>query len=229
MIYGIGDLHFDHSKQKPMDIFGDNWINHDQNIIENWINTVTEEDLVLIPGDISWALRLEDAKEDLEIIHRLPGRKIMIKGNHDYWWNSLSKLNNLGLDSIFFIQNNSFIYNDIGIIGTRGWLPRDSESFTKDDERIFNRELNRLRFSLESLDNTVVKKIAMFHYPPFNIDFSTNEFVEILKEYNVDMCIYGHLHAEGHKYIIEGLIEGVDFHCVSSDFIDFNLKKIKEE
>ena len=107
MIYGIGDLHFDHSKQKPMDIFGDNWLNHDQNIIDNWMKTVTKDDLVLIPGDISWALKLEDAKKDLEIIHRLPGRKVMIKGNHDYWWNSLSQLNNLGLDSIFFMQNNT--------------------------------------------------------------------------------------------------------------------------
>lgn len=229
MIYGIGDLHFDHSKQKPMDIFGDNWINHDQNIIDNWISIVKEDDLVLIPGDISWALKLEDAKGDLEIIHKLPGKKVMIKGNHDYWWNSLSKLNNLGLESIFFMQNNSYIFNGIGIVGTRGWIPRDSESFTVDDERIFNRELNRLRFSLESLNSKVEKKIAMFHYPPFNINFSTNEFIEILKEYNVDTCIYGHLHAEGHKYIIEGLIDGVDFHCVSSDFIDFNLKKIKEE
>lgn len=229
MIYGIGDLHFDHSKQKPMDIFGDNWINHDQNIIDNWISIVKEDDLVLIPGDISWALKLEDAKGDLEIIHKLPGKKVMIKGNHDYWWNSLSKLNNLGLESIFFMQNNSYIFNGTGIVGTRGWIPRDSESFTVDDERIFNRELNRLRFSLESLNSKVEKKIAMFHYPPFNINFSTNEFIEILKEYNVDTCIYGHLHAEGHKYIIEGLIDGVDFHCVSSDFIDFNLKKIKEE
>lgn len=226
MIYSIGDLHFDHTKNKPMDIFGEKWINHDEKIIEYWNNIIKEDDLVLLPGDISWALKLDEAFGDLEIINELPGKKLMIKGNHDYWWESLSKLNNLNLSSISFIQNNSFIFKDIGIAGTRGWLSRDNEEFTKEDEKVFLRELNRLILSLESIKESVNKKIVMIHYPPFNMDLSPNEFVQIMKEYNVNICVYGHLHAEGHKYAVEGDIQGIEFHCVSCDYIDFKPKKI---
>jgi len=159
-------------------------------------------------------------------IDELPGRKLIIKGNHDYWWNSLKKLNSLGLKTIDFIQNNSFVYQNIGIAGTRGWSSIDVEIIDPHDEKIFNRELNRLRMSLDSLDKDLEKKIVMLHYPPFNMDSSPNEFIEVMKEYNIDKCIYGHLHAEGHKYVVEGVIEGIDFHCVSSDYIKFVPKKI---
>lgn len=226
MIYSIGDLHFDHSKKKPMDIFGDNWISHDQNIVDNWNSIVKEDDLVLIPGDISWALKLNEAIGDLSIINNLPGKKVMIKGNHDYWWDSLSKLNNLNLDTIFFLQNNSYIYNNIGIVGTRGWYSKDSDEFTSNDEKVFERELNRLKLSLESLDKGIERKIAMVHYPPFNMDLTPNEFVDIMVECNVEICLYGHLHSEGHKYAVEGEIKGINFHCVSSDYIDFKPKII---
>lgn len=225
MIYAIGDLHFDYSKDKPMDIFGDNWINHDENIINNWKRLVSEDDLVILPGDITWALKLKEANDDLKRINELPGHKIILKGNHDYWWGSLSKLNGLGLDTIYFIQNNSYVYNNVGIVGTRGWIAKDSDDFSSDDERIYNRELNRLKLSLQSLPE-VDKKIAILHYPPFNIDLTTNEFVSLMKEFDVDICLYGHLHAEGHKYAVEGNIDGIEFHCVSSDFINFIPKLI---
>ncbi|MBC8589418.1 metallophosphoesterase [Paratissierella segnis] len=226
MIYSIGDLHFDHTKNKSMDIFGEKWLNHDVRIIENWNNTIKEDDLVLIPGDISWALKLEDAIEDLRVIDELPGKKIMIKGNHDYWWGSLSKLNRLNMNSIIFMQNNSFIYKDIGIAGTRGWLSKDNDEFKQEDEKIFLRELNRLKLSLESLGDSINKKIVMIHYPPFNMDLSPNEFVLLMREYKVDICVYGHLHAEGHKYAVEGRIDEIEFHLVSCDYIDFMPKKI---
>lgn len=225
MIFAIGDLHFDNTGEKPMDIFGDNWIDHEENIIDNWKSIVTSDDLILLPGDISWALKLEDAYEDLLKIDQLPGKKIILKGNHDYWWHSLRKLNNLGLKTIDFLQNNSFIYNDIGIIGTRGWSSIDLDNIHAKDNKIFQRELNRLRLSLESLRD-VKKKIAILHYPPFNQDLSPNEFINILKEFNVDICLYGHLHAEGHQYAVEGLIQGIEFHCVSSDYINFKPKQI---
>lgn len=225
MIYAIGDLHFDYSKDKPMDIFGDKWINHDENIINNWNNMVSKDDLVILPGDITWALKLNEANEDLMRINELPGQKVILKGNHDYWWGSLSKLNSLGLDTIYFIQNNSFVYNNVGIVGTRGWIAKDSDDFSSDDERIYNRELNRLKLSLQSLPE-VDKRIAILHYPPFNIDLTTNEFVSLMKEFDVDICLYGHLHAEGHKYAVEGNIDGIEFHCVSSDFINFIPKLI---
>jgi len=226
LIFGIGDLHFDNTGEKPMDIFGDNWLNHEEQIIESWEAIVGENDLVLLVGDISWALRLEDAYEDLKKIDRLPGKKIMIKGNHDYWWSGLKKMNDLGLKTIDFIQNNSFIYDDVAIVGTRGWSSIDSDKSDIQDKKIFERELNRLELSLLSVKDEIKKKIVMLHYPPFNIDYTPNEFVELMKKFNVDICVYGHLHAEGHKYVMEGIIEEIEFHCISSDFIDFVLKKI---
>lgn len=226
MIYAIGDLHLDHSKEKPMDIFGENWIDHEEKIIENWKKKIDDEDLVLIPGDISWALRLEEAAFDLELIHNLPGKKVFIKGNHDYWWQSLNKINKLGFESLYFIQNTSYIYEGIGIAGTRGWRSRDSEDFTDSDEKVYRRELMRLEMSLESMKEDVDKKIVIMHYPPFDYDSSPSEFVDIMEKYNVDICLYGHLHAEGHRHIVEGNIRGIDFHCVSSDYIEFNPKLI---
>jgi hypothetical protein len=225
MIYAIGDLHFDFSKEKPMDIFGEKWVHHEEKILDNWKNLIKPEDLILLPGDISWALKLNIAKLDLERIDDLPGKKIIMKGNHDYWWTSLSKLNNLKLKSIFFLYNNSYKYKETGIVGTRGWISKDNEDFTKDDEKIFERELQRLKLSLDSLED-VERKIALMHYPPFNMDLSPNEFIDIMKSSGVDICIYGHLHAEGHRYAVEGNIEGIEFHCVSSDYLDFKPKLI---
>lgn len=226
MIYGIGDLHLDYSKEKPMDIFGDNWINHEEEIFKNWEAIVKDEDLVLLPGDISWALKLDEAYNDLIRIDKLPGKKIIIKGNHDYWWQSQKKMNELNLKTIKFIQNNSYIYKNIGIGGSRGWRSEDAEGFDSHDEKVFKRELNRLDLSLSSIKKDVDVKIAMLHYPPFNMGSVPNEFVELMKKHEVDICIYGHLHAEGHKFVVEGNIQKIQFHCVSCDYINFELKKI---
>lgn len=226
MIYSIADLHFDNTGDKSMDIFGENWQNHEEKIIENWKTIVKEDDLVLIPGDISWALKAQGAYDDLKKIEDLPGRKVMSKGNHDYWWQSLNKINQFGFKTIDFLQNNSFIYNDVGIVGTRGWSPVDRILEDNHDKKIYRRELNRLKLSIESLAYKPDKIIAMIHYPPFNSDLTPNEFVDIMKEYEIDICLYGHLHAEGHRYAIEGDIDGIEFHLVSSDYIDFKPKKI---
>ncbi len=229
MIYAIGDLHFDHSKNKPMDIFGDNWIDHEEQIISNWKKTVKDGDLVLLPGDISWALRLDEGYLDLKRIHDLPGKKVLIKGNHDYWWQSLTKLRELDLNSIEFMQNTSFEFGDSIISGTRGWISKDSYSFTEDDSRVYSRELLRLKLSLSNIVNDGKIRIVMMHYPPFNMDMSPNEFVDIMKEFKVDICVYGHLHSVGHRLVVEGNIEGIDFHCVSSDYINFSPKLIMGE
>ena len=227
MIYAIGDLHFDSTKEKPMDIFGDNWKNHEDKILDRWKSKITEDDLVLIPGDISWALKLKQAEDDLIIIDKMPGNKVLTKGNHDYWWVSLNKLNNLGLDSIFFIQNTSYIYKNIGIGGSRGWISKDIDGFDENDLKVYNRELHRLRLSLESIDKKVSKRIAMLHYPPFNMNLEPNEFHQVMVENQVETCIYGHLHSDGHKYAREGIIDGIDYHCVASDYIDFDPKLIE--
>ncbi len=225
-IYGISDLHLDSSGEKPMDVFGNNWYNHEKKIFESWKQTVKEDDIVLISGDISWALKLDNAFFDLKKIDELKGKKIISKGNHDYWWESKRKLNSLDLSSIHFLYNDSYIHNGIAICGTRGWLSRDYDEFGEHDEKIYKRELNRLELSLRSVKTDVDTIIAMLHYPPFNSDGSPNDFVYLMKEYDVSSCVYGHLHDKGHKYVKEGDIEGVEFHCISSDFLKFNVKKI---
>jgi hypothetical protein len=228
-IFAIADLHFDGKKEKPMNIFGDNWINHEEKIVENWKASVENDDLVLIPGDISWAVKLDEAVDDLRKIDSLPGVKIIGKGNHDYWWSTSSKLNKLGLKSIRFLKNNSYEYGNVVICGTRGWESTESTEETEDkfDKKIFLREINRLRMSLESARKSKKIIIVMLHYPPFDNNGLPNEFFEIAKSYKSDICIYGHLHGEeGHKNIKEGMFDNVSVHCVSSDYMDFKPKRI---
>lgn len=226
-IYAISDLHLDCLKEKPMDIFGENWRDHEEKIFTDWKDKVTEDDLVLIPGDVSWGLKMEDAYKDLSNIDNLSGNKVISKGNHDLWWQTKSKLQALELKSIHFLQNDNYIHNNVAICGTRGWVSRDSEEFTEHDEKILSREVNRLDISLSSIKGKVEIKIVMIHYPPFNFtDGAPNEFVDIMKKHDVDVCIYGHLHGEGHFFVKEGNIEGIEFHCVSCDYLDFKLKKL---
>lgn len=226
-IYGIADLHLDSTGNKLMDIFGENWVNHQQKIFDNWINMVKGNDVVLIPGDISWALKLSEAYVDLKKIDELPGKKVISRGNHDYWWSTNSKLKNLDLKSIHFLHNNSFNYESVVVCGTRGWAAKDSDEFSTHDEKIFARELNRLDLSLSSVKDKTMEKIVMIHYPPFNVgDKSPNEFVEIMLKHKVTKCVYGHLHGDGHKFVVEGNIKGIEFHCISSDYINFRPKKL---
>lgn len=225
-IFAIADLHFDSKKEKPMNIFGDNWIDHENKIMDYWKETVGKEDLVLIPGDISWAVKLNDAMDDLMKIDALPGKKIIGKGNHDYWWSTSNKLDNLELKTIKFLKNNSYTYNGAIICGTRGWDTMEDHS-QLDNEKIYLREMNRLKISLEESKKSNKEIIAMLHYPPFNSEGTPNEFFQILKNYNIGICIYGHLHGEeGHKIAREGIIENITVHCVSSDYMDFKLKRI---
>ncbi len=226
-IFAIADLHLDSKKEKPMNIFGDNWTNHEEKIMENWKATVGDDDLVLIPGDISWAVKLDEAIDDLQKIDELPGTKIIGKGNHDYWWSTSNKLDKLGLKSVKFLKNNSYEFDGAVICGTRGWDTMEEHSEDENNEKIYLREMNRLKLSLESAAKSKNALIAMLHYPPFDSNGLPNEFFEILKEYNVQMCIYGHLHGEeGHKNVREGMIEQISVHCVSCDYMDFKLKKL---
>ena len=225
MIYALADLHLDYTEEKSMEVFGDAWENYQEKIFKNWKNKINEEDTVLIPGDISWAMDTKEASVDLSKIDRMPGRKIMMKGNHDYWWSSLNKLNNLGFESIDFLQNNSFEVEDYSICGTRGWISKDSRDFTDHDEKIYRRELLRLENSIDS-SNLDKKLIVCLHYPPINVDGSLNEFFKLAKFYKVHTLIYGHLHGNGHRLIKEGNIEGVNLVCVSSDYVDFDPVRI---
>ena len=197
MIYALADLHLDYTNEKSMEVFGLNWQNYQERIFNNWNEVVDKDDTVLIPGDISWAMDLDNAYIDLKKIDELNGSKILMKGNHDYWWSSLNKINGLGLESLRYLQNNSFEVNGYDICGTRGWIPRDHKDFSDHDEKIFTRELMRLENSIRASGDN--KKIVMLHYPPINQDRSLNEFCEMCCRYTVEYIIYGHLHGVGHS------------------------------
>jgi len=227
-LWAISDLHLAINADKPMDIFGDNWSNHDEKIKENWLSKVSSEDTVLIAGDISWSMDIGEGMEDLDWIHKLPGKKILIKGNHDYWWSSITKLNLL-YDDMDFIQNNFFTYKEFAICGTRGWNCPGTARFSVHDEKIYNRELIRLRISLdEAVKNGYKKIIVMLHYPPTNDKFEETELIRIVKEYNVGRVIYGHLHGPSLNRLYEGNIEGIEYIVTSCDYLNFDPLKILE-
>ncbi|WP_026478741.1 metallophosphoesterase [Alkaliphilus transvaalensis] len=226
-LYAIADLHLSGSVDKPMDVFGEHWLFHYEKIQKNWLEQVTEEDTVLIAGDISWAMKMEEAMVDLEWIHRLPGRKILIRGNHDYWWASIKKLNQL-FDNLDFMQNNYYTYEDYAICGTRGWTCPNPFKFTEQDNKLYLREGQRLRASLDMAQKAGYSKlIVMLHYPPTNDHFEPSLFTEILEEFRVEKVVYGHLHGEdSYKAGITGLHNNVEYHLVSCDYLDFDLMKL---
>lgn len=222
-IYAISDLHLSFKNKKPMDIFGETWKNHEEKIKENWKKTVKEEDLVLLPGDFSWATYLEDTYLDFEYLNDLPGKKLLLKGNHDYWWTTITSMRrflmNNKFNNIDFIYNNSYIYEDYIIVGTRGW----SNLEDGDTEKMIKREIARLELSfLDGIKKYGANKqfIVCIHYPPMK------EFLEVMKKYNVKVCLYGHLHGAQQEGIKEGNINGINLVMVSSDYLKFNLKKI---
>lgn len=226
MIYAIGDLHLSFSTNKPMKVFGDNWYNHYNKIKKDWEAKVTDDDLVLIPGDISWAMKLNEAKKDMDFITKLPGRKMLIRGNHDYWWSSLNKVSNM-FRELEFIQNNCIIYNNIAICGTRGWICPNKTKFTKDDEKLYNREVNRLEIALNSIKQSVDSIYVMTHFPPTNDILESSEFTRLYEKYNVDKVIYGHLHGKkSFKMGLQGIRNNVEYILVSCDYLDFKLKLI---
>ena len=221
-LYAISDLHLAFNVNKPMDIFGERWINHDEKIKNNWLKKINEEDTVLIAGDISWSMKAEDSKYDLDWINNLPGNKIISKGNHDYWWSSISKLNAL-YEKTKFLQNNFYEYEDYAICGTRGWICPGSDKFSLKDQKIFDREIIRMKLSLEAAKEAGYSKfIVMIHYPPFLEQDNDNGFTKIFKEYNVEKVIYGHLHGPGNIKAKEGIIDGVEYIMTSCDFINFD-------
>lgn len=227
-IYAIADLHLSGFKEKPMDIFGENWLNHWEKIQDNWHECVKSDDIVLIPGDISWAMRLEEARVDIDELCALPGKKILLRGNHDYWWSSLNKVNSILSNNTYALQNNSFIIGDYVIIGTRGWT-MSIEKSTSQDVVIYTREVERLKLSVNSINEKEAggrTTVAMFHFPPFNESHLPSALTDILTEAKVSAAVYGHLHEKSLKGAFNGILNGVDYSLVSCDFLNFKLKKI---
>ena len=225
-LYAISDLHLAFTTDKPMDIFGEKWLKHDEKIKENWINKITDEDTVLIAGDISWSMNSSDSKVDLDWINSLPGKKIISKGNHDYWWSGITKLNNMYQD-MKFLQNNFYVYKDYAICGSRGWVLENSEKFTDKDRKILNRELIRMRLSLNNAKEAGFNKfIVMIHYPPINEKNEFSVFTDLFKEYNVEKVIYGHLHGPSLATAFNGVKDDIDYLITSCDYLNFDPIKI---
>jgi len=225
-IFAISDLHLAQSIDKPMDIFGGRWLDYMGKLKIEWENTVCDDDVVVIPGDISWATYYEQAIDDFQFIQSLPGTKIISKGNHDYWWTTLSKLNKF-LDineftTIKIMNNNSFTFESAVLCGTRGWKCPGDDDFNQEDAKIYSRELQRLELSLNSIENAENKDlIVAMHYPPFNLKGEASEFVEIMNQYGTKTCVYGHLHSGSCKNAVTGMINGIDFKLVSADYLNF--------
>lgn len=226
-IFAIGDLHLSSSKEKPMHIFGQNWLNHEMQIETNWKSCVGAEDIVLIPGDISWAMRLAEAEGDLKYLESLPGKKICIRGNHDYWWDRPGKLNRQ-YESLYFLQNTAYFIGDIAICGTRGWLSPNEVKWDAEDERLYLRELERLKLSLEAAKGA--KEIwVMLHYPPTYNKTVESPLIALLAQYPVKKVIYGHLHDEvSWKEALQGVYKGITYKLVAADYIDFKPAEIAE-
>lgn len=227
-IYAIGDLHLSADNSKPMDIFGESWKNHTEKIKKNWQEKITNNDLVILPGDFAWEMNLKDMYLDFKYINDLPGIKVLTKGNHDYWWTTLKKMNDFITDNkfknIYFINNNAIEYENYCIVGTRGWDFKENSEL----EKMQNRELMRLRNSIEyAISNFGGKEIiCALHYPPITKkmieDNEKSPYLEMLKEYHIRVCIYGHLHGKSHIEAVEGNIDGIELKLVSSDYLKFN-------
>ncbi len=228
-IYAIGDLHLPGGDNKPMNVFGDHWSGHFERICQDWISRVRDEDTVLIPGDISWAMQLDDALPDLESIGRLPGTKVLLRGNHDYWWSGISRLRDVLPKGMFAIQNDAIRLGSTAVCGTRGWtLPGGSA--TPEDEKIYRRELQRMEMSLDrALKLGTDRLVVMCHYPPLGENGAETPLSELLSHYPVDDVVYGHLHGPSLRSAVNGLCRGIRYHCVSCDGLQFQLFRLPDE
>lgn len=227
-LYAISDLHLGFSLNKPMHIFGDNWTDHYMKIKRDWQQRIEEDDLVIVAGDISWAMRMEDARVDLEWLDALPGKKVLIKGNHDYWWQSLTKMQG-EFASITFVLNSYFSRKGVAVCGSRGWILPENDEYSEEDHKIYQREVQRLDRSLmlASQDPTVHQIVVAFHYPPLTRNCMENAFTKVLQKYGVQDVVYGHLHdKESWNQSIRGIHAGIHYRLVSSDFTDFSLVPI---
>ena len=220
-LYAIGDLHLCLGAPKPMDIFGGAWLGY-MDKLKDGLSVITESDTTVLLGDISWALGLEEATADFDWINQIPGRKIIIKGNHDYWWNTASKFyafcENNQFNDLYILNNNHYEYNGYAICGTRGWFFEENRG-NEHDEKVFRRELLRLEASLKSAGD--IPKIVFLHYPPLYKGYTCPEIIELMHRYDVRRCFYGHLHGASHGLALEGLWDGIEYRLVSADKLNF--------
>ena len=235
-LYTIADLHlsFGENTDKPMEVFGAKWQDHAQKIKNRWTSLITEKDTVIIPGDISWALKLEESLSDFKFIEELPGEKIISKGNHDFWWSTQNKITGFfaknDINSIKMLFNNAFLADDVLICGTRGWYNESSASPRPCDyEKISARECGRLLRSLECArtlaDGRDIPSVVFTHFPPVWKDFAFEELIDVMVAHGVEKCYYGHIHG---VYNCPSIIEyrGIRFELISADYIDFTPRRV---
>jgi predicted phosphohydrolase len=227
MLFTIADLHLSLGTDKPMDIFS-GWSDYTSRIENNWNKTVSNDDTVVIAGDISWALKLKDSKSDFDFINKLNGKKIILKGNHDLWWETATKMKNFfaenNFNTISILHNNAYFVDGIAIAGSRGWFFDDGE-----DKKILNREVGRLRTSIEEAEKFGEKPIVFLHYPPIYKDSVCNEILNLLKEKDINRCYYGHIHGAGKQYAYIGKYDNIDFNLISCDSMDFTPKLVLKD
>ena len=223
-VFAIGDLHLAGGTGKTMDRFGEHWRNHDVRIFDAWEQSVQDSDLVLVVGDTSWAMRMEEARPDLERIGKLKGLKLLLKGNHDYWWQSLAKMKTVLDPSIQLLHASSVIINRVAVAGTRGWLSPNDSFFQDHDNKIYSREVERLKAALQSLQGRTADYdylIVALHYPPTNDKHEPSGFTDLIDLYRANVCVYGHLHGEYISGALTGRRESTTYYLVSADAADF--------
>jgi len=229
-LFTLADTHLSLKIEKPMDIFGSRWRGHDEKIASEWNRVVSPDDTVVVGGDISWGISLEEAGDDLLFLDRLNGNKILLRGNHDYWWNTPKKVTDFfqenGITSIKLLQNNSYVYENIAICGTRGWYSDSSNApETSDYQKIVARETARLKLSLDSVKDPTLEKVVFMHFPPKFENYVCRPLIDMMKEYGIKRCYYGHIHG---IYALAPMtvFEGIEFHIVSADFLNFTPKEV---
>ena len=229
-VFAVSDLHLPGNQEKPMDIFGGNWKGHFEKIKSDWLARVGADDAVLIAGDISWAMAMPDALVDLQSIEGLPGKKIFIRGNHDYWWSGNTALRrNAPDDSFYFLQNDCVRFDGLVICGSRGWLCPGSAEFTEEDEKIYRREGERFRLAFQHVEKVREegdRLVCMIHYPPFNAKRESTLFTDLFEKYGADAVVYGHLHQNAGAYPRECERNGIRYFLTSCDLLGFKLAQI---
>jgi len=226
-LYVIGDTHLSLSVDKPMDVFGGGWVGYVEKLREG-LSVLRPEDTLVLCGDISWGMSLEQAREDFAFLDSLPGEKILLKGNHDYWWTTAKKLGEFfceqGFSTFKLLHNNCQMYGDIALCGTRGWFYEEDRG--EHSAKIFNRELLRLEASLKAAGNR--KKYCFLHYPPLYQGYQCHEIVRLLECYGVKRCYYGHLHGGSHRFAVQGSFGGVEYRLIAADYLGFRPEKISD-
>ena len=219
-LFAIGDTHLSLGEAKPMDVFR-GWQDYTERLEKSWRAIVNEDDTVVIAGDVSWAMKLENTEKDFAFLHSLPGRKLIMKGNHDYWWTTKTKMDRyieqMGFDSLQILFNNAYECGEVAVCGTRGW----SYDCPVSEQTVLLRECGRLRMSLDAARQTGRKPVVFLHYPPLYGDYRCDEIMEVLHEYEVERCLYGHLHGASHKRAVQGECEGIEMKLIAGDYLDF--------